>query len=572
MELAFIISAIRRYFWFVIVMALAGALPGLLSGSGTDSYRSRAVLLVSPPADSAPTFSGDPDRFVISQLSVLRSDVIAERVIEIVGRDVTTTFVSSAVTFYHEPETDIVDVTVVTDDPEFSQIIGNAYLAAYVGLLVDQADGALEPIDDELLEVRQQIEDNDLRLAEAMAPYLVFQPAASGDAYPPIPSPDQVVPSVVSEREILIAKYNELLSTRTRIETNNLSNSSGRVIQAATLPTEPVTESATLLLGAGVAGGLFVGLLGAVLIARLSSRVLDDLQAEEILGRSIVGAVPWERSLVADQRGALHNPPPGIARFVDWLCVRAEAIAQSRESLTIVVVGTRRAAGATTLACALANRFAVNGSSVLLVDGDQRDPAITALFRASQRAPREPTSGGKGLHSLGAGGIANVEIASFTDGSEGGTMRPQQVTDVIEQATSRADVVIVDGGPLMSASSTVQLTRLCDAVILAMPAHQEVRPLTQIANELESRSFLPVWTPAQRSDRRSRIAHVFDPLRLGRRGRRRTSPASQGTATDSSTSNAEARAPATHGTPSRPTRASTSAATKPKRQPAGRHR
>lgn len=513
MELAFIISAIRRYFWFVIVVALAGALPGLLSGGGGNVYRSRGVLLISPPADSAFSFSSDPDRFVISQLSVLRSDIIADRVAALVEREATAAFVSSVVTFDHEPETDIVEVFVETGDPELSQTIGAAYLDTYVALLRDQAAGALEPIDEELVEVRRQIEENDQRLAAAMAPYLVFQPTAAGDAYPPIPSPNQVVPSVVSEREILIAKYNELLSTRTRIDTNNLSNSAGRIIQTATLPTQPVPESATLLLAAGVVVGAFVGMLGAVLIARLSPRVLDDLQAEEILGQSLVGAVPWERSFASDRRTALKDPPVAVARMVDSLCVRAEAIAESRESLTVVVVGTQRAAGTTTLSCALASRFAANGSSVLLVDGDQRDPMLRTMFEANDQKPRKLSADLKGLHRLNGVAVPNLEIASFTDGTEVGTMRSQQVAEVMEEAKARADVVVIDGGPLMSASSTVQLTRLCDAVVLTMPRHQEVRPLVQIARELDRRSFLPVWTPAGRPGRRL-------PRRTSRRTRR----------------------------------------------------
>lgn len=566
MELAFIISAVRRYFWFVIVMALAGALPGLLGSGGVSSYRSHAVLLVSPPADSAPTFSGDADRYVISQLSVLRSNVLAERVAGTIGGGTTISFVSSAATFDHEPETDIIGIDVVTSDPELSQAIGDAYLEAYVVLLADQAAGALEPIDAELMEVRQQIEDNDQRLEAAMAPYLLFQPAATGDAYPPIPSPDQVVPSVVSEREILISKYNELLSTRTRIETNNLSNSSGRIIQSATRPTAPVPESSTVLIGVGMFGGAFVGLLSAVLIARLSPRVLDDLQAEEILGRPIVGTLPWDSNLAGDRRLAIGTLGRGLARVVDSLCVRAGAIAESRGSLTVVVVGTQRKSGATTLACSLANRFAANGSTVLLVDGDQRHPEITTWFAPRLPPPGEVSSAAKVLRSLAATDVANLEFASFTDGSELGTLRPQQVSDVLAEASARAEVVVVDGGPVMSSSSTVQLTRLCDAVILTVPERQEVRPLVLVARELQSRSVLPIWTPMSRLHRWARLSR----LRGSRRSGRERVAGSPDKATTDESPSAERRDPATRAPRPRPAGVSTTA--RPKRQPAGRHR
>ena len=61
-----------------------------------------------------------------------------------------------------------------------------------------------------------------------------------------------------------------------------------------------------------------------------------------------------------------------------------------------------------------------------------------------------------------------------------------------------ADVVIFDGGPLMSAVSTIQLTWVADAVVLAMPPNQRIRSLEATAGELTHQQVLPVWTAAHR--------------------------------------------------------------------------
>ncbi len=375
-----------------------------------------------------------------------------------------------------------------------------------------------------------------------------------------------MAPDLVSERQILLAEYESASATRDQLNVSARLRVASEVVQRATLPSEPEPTPANRLLIAGIMGGGFAGLLAAVVLARLSPRVLDEAHAMEILGQPMVGSFPKSRVLAKDRRSSIEKLPSNVAPFVNSVCVRAEAQAQNRESLTVVVVGSQRWAGATTLAGAVANRFAATGATVLLVDGDQRDPELTALFidhgrslGPLQRQESDSTSSThegdrqdshRWLDRSSATALANLEIATVGGDLAAGTLRRQHVVEVVEEATGRADIIVFDGGPLMAASSTVELARLCDAVIVAMPRRQFVRPLRLIAGELRDRSFLPVWTPAR--GRRSRFAllgrrsvrpehhdvsaepvGVDEPVetdnarpersRLGRRGRRKAS-------------------------------------------------
>ena len=522
MELAFIISAIRRYFWVVILLGIVGAAPGILSGQGATRFESRGVLQIVPPVDVASSYSGDPDRYVVGQLSVLRSTSLAQAVADLVG-DIDATVVSSLVSFSHEPKTDIVGVVVSSNDAAFSQRIVDAYLSAYVGLVGAQIAEAREPVEAQIDDIRRQLEDVNNQISAAMVPYLTATPAVEGEAYPPIPGIDQVVPSLASSQSLLVDTLVDLQQERARVQSNR--KLAGIIVQEATLPTSPNANPRALVIALGGVAGGFFGVLAAVVIARLSPRVLDHIQAEEILGTPIAGFFPRVHTLVADRRLALEDPPTGIIPFVDWLCVRAEASSSGPEALTIVVVGTQRSAGVTTLASAVASQFAANGAAVLLVDGDLRHPELTSMFGhpdpdSADRWPRCSTTGQflaapKRLHHLNTTIVPNLYVASFSGQPSEATMRRKHIDEAVAEAKTRADVVVFDGGPLMAASSTVQLSRVCDVVIVAMPGHQNVRPLGAIAATLRSRSFLPVATPAGRSSVRQRVAAML--RRIGRR-------------------------------------------------------
>jgi len=507
MELAFITSAVRRYFWVVLLFMALGAVPAvLLKSDDAAMYQSRAVLLVTPPSDGSASYASEPDRYVVNQLSVLRSDELAVSVAAAVGGGASAQVVQSAVSFDHRPKTDVVEVVVETTDPAFSQAIGNAYIDRYLDLLETQTSEVVGPLDTELEGINAELATNAAAQAALLTPYLQAEPAAAGEAYPPIPVIEQLSPDLAAQYEVLVARYNVLLEQRGRVDMTARLNASGKIVQRATMPAAPETSSDKLLLAMGVVGGGFVGFLAAVVMARLSPRVLDNTQAEEILGVQVFGSLPSERMLANHHRAALEEPPPSVITFIESLCVQIESGAQRADTLTVAVVGTQRSSGVTTLASAVASQFAANGSSVLLVDADQRHPELTSLFGnprpdAPENRPRRSPTGKfvaapKRLHRFNTTIVPNLNVVSFSGGPSNSTMRRQHVDEAVSEAMAQADVVVFDGGPLMAASSTVQLSRLCDAVILTIPGRQNVRPLAAAAAALRNRSFLAVSTPS----------------------------------------------------------------------------
>lgn len=508
MELAFLTSAIRRYWWIPVVAVVLGVLPAVaMRATAETRFESKGVLIVAPPSESRTvvSFQGDPDRYVAGELSVLESlsDRVADEVEGITAADL-----ADNVKFEQQPLTDVVIISATAGEPRQAQAIVDAYIRVYFEVLRSQLDGrqdpALEALEQELEAVRTQIQQVDAEIAEELSPYV------GSSAMPTI---EQVAPGLASEKQILLARHNELETAR-----NELSSGlriSSRIVRNATLPSDPIASPVRSLLALGAVGGGFLGLLVALVVARLSPTVLDDEQAEEILLHPIVGTMPHVDEVTSNRATLFHESDPEALRLLDHLGVRVEAARQGQATISVVVTGTRHGAGSTTLAAALARRLA-NDSKVLLVDADRRYPELTSLFMGGESKIEggiddeqlpDPPSGpiATAVPSLS---LTNLRALGDRVAEVSGVGFRQDPAQLLSASAAQAEVVVFDGGALMDSATTVQLSRLCDAVVLAIPERQEIRSLETVAAELRSRDqVLPVWTPAPSRSRGRRLVN-----------------------------------------------------------------
>lgn len=489
MELPFLLSAMRRYIWVVVLGAVLGAIPGVaLALTASEFYESRAVLLIAPPTDarSLAPVATDPDRYLAGELSVLESysDQVAERIDDASARGV-----GDSVSFEQQPDTDVVVVVARADTAKGAQEIAQTYVDVYFEGLRAQLASVLAPelaeLESQTAEVQEQLSAVDARIAQALAPYV--DRAA-------VPTVEQVAPALASEKELLVARYNELSAARSELGAG--LRSSSRVVRDATLPTEPTASSGRTSVLIGSIAGAFLGTVIAVVLARFSRNVLDDEQAEEILGQPVVGAMPLRPEIDSDPASLLAVPDQRAATFLSMLAVRVEAAAGADDALSVLVASTGAGSGASTLAASLARQIAASGPRVLLVDADRRHPELGLL------ATRGSRRGGRDFATL----APNLQVCTLGDlipgRSEHDTTRMFDATAVLSKATAEADVVIFDGGALMDSASTVQLSRACNLTVLALAAHLPVKQLVIAADELAERRVLPVWMPEPPTRRR----------------------------------------------------------------------
>jgi hypothetical protein len=218
-----------------------------------------------------------------------------------------------------------------------------------------------------------------------------------------------------------------------------------------------------------------------------------------MLGQPIAARVKHIRALGGSRPEVIRSLPVAAEGAIDLLCVRAEANASPTSALRIAVIGTERGAGATTLAVAVAGRFARKGSTVVLVDADQNDPEVSEAFRTTRGATH---AGNRPVFTT-----VTPDVRVLGQGPKVGqpVLRRSNVPALLERLDNEAQVIVFDAGPLLDAATSVQISSAVDAIILAVPfRRQRVSSLEAVARQLQAREgeLLPVITsPASRRRR-----------------------------------------------------------------------
>ncbi|MEL7155976.1 MAG: hypothetical protein AAFN30_05180, partial [Actinomycetota bacterium] len=296
------------------------------------TYRSTAVLLVSEPSRSGVTvFAADPDRYVVSQLSVLESaslaDRVAKRVSAQLGLEISGADAAALTSIDHAPGTDIVEITSSGRSATLAAAIAQAYAELYVeGLATTDED------QEQRADLVRQIQDLDNRLRSlddrlrtVMEPFLPEERDATPD---PIPPPELVDPEAVSQRTVVLDELQRLKASLNELDQQSRLRVNTEIISPATVPTDPIPPSGNFLLAGGLAAGILAGVIVALMWARFSTKVLDEDAAAEIIGAPVVSELAHYRSLARNPLAAFQSLPRSAVPTVDQLCVRAEALAR----------------------------------------------------------------------------------------------------------------------------------------------------------------------------------------------------------------------------------------------------
>lgn len=507
MEISYILNALRRYWWVVLGGVALGVL-GLvaLSMRTNDAFESKAVVLVVPTGAT-----GNNDRYIASQLSILRSESFAQRVADRMDSGTSLAELKTSVVASQQLLTDVVDIVATSPTARRAQELAAAYVDEYFALLEANAayteKSELARLTDRLQSLKGQLADVDTKIADLIQPYL---DAGSADA---IPTADQIAPSLASERASLQAEYNQIAEARTTLEFSNNSEVGSTVIQSASLPSSALPASsakAVLVLVAGI----LLGLVGAIIAARGSGSVLHPDEVGDLLGQKLHGTFPTVRAVRVNRGTSLLRPPVGSIEFADELCVMAERNAPTDRGLTVLVIGTRKGAGSTTIAAIMSSRFAKSGASVLLIDADALDPELSELF-APDVGISQVLQGGFASENAGpnwkryAGswlGLDRLIIAGPCDADDRDWLRRSDIAHLVAQASAIGEVVVFDGGAVLGSSSASHLARLVDVVVLAIPVkRQSIRQLELVGHQLQGHhgDLLLIAVPGAQSGRSS---------------------------------------------------------------------
>ncbi|HYN95975.1 MAG TPA: lipopolysaccharide biosynthesis protein [Pilimelia sp.] len=357
--LAGYLNWVRRRWWILALAAFLGAAAGLLLTTvQTRAYTSDTRLVLRPVgANAKPTDKVNLD----TEAQVVRSLVVAERARKLMGSAVPPDELVEAVTVTVPPNSQVLQVAFEGGTPELARSGSHSFAQAYLDLRLATATRALE---NETTGLRQQIAEVSKQLG-TVAGRLAAAPENSVERE-----------RAEADRNVLT---NQLAALNTRLSPLLAAPMDpGEIISDARLPTEPSSPNRTLNLATGLGAGILFGIVLALALDRLDTRVRRGRDITDRLGLPMLLELP-ERS------PALAILPPGdrvsreLGRLRNVLLSTVGEPAARGTGRQLLLTDTSAGLAAGFIVGNLAAAYARTGAQVAVVT-TRADSPLTAML------------------------------------------------------------------------------------------------------------------------------------------------------------------------------------------------
>jgi len=273
-----------------------------------------------------------------------------------------------------------------------------------------------------------------------------------------------------------------------------------RLIDAAALPAAPVKpQRAITVLIAGVAGIIF-GILLALAKNKIFRGVRSPLEIEAQTGLSVFSSIPLSEAQ-SDIAARVSEKRPGVhvLSHLTPLDPAVESLRSLRTALQfamleasnnrVVISGATPGIGKSFVSANFAAVLASAGKRVLLIDADLRKGHLNQYFGITRN---------RGLSEVVAGSISDTDairsqVLPGLDFLPTGVLPPNPAELVLsggfgkllEELSSRYDIVVVDTAPVLAAADTLSIAALAGTLLLvARSEHTQLGELHETARRL----------------------------------------------------------------------------------------
>ncbi|HWT18410.1 MAG TPA: CpsD/CapB family tyrosine-protein kinase, partial [Variovorax sp.] len=199
----------------------------------------------------------------------------------------------------------------------------------------------------------------------------------------------------------------------------------------------------------------------------------------------VVPRTPAKDAFVED----LKNPASVVSEAYSAIVAALRFSTEAGMPKMLLVTSTRSGEGKSSSTLALAQNFARRGKRVLLIDADLRRSSLAAVFGLKRRG---------GLSELIQGSIefqnaVHTDVLGHLDVMTTGALptdpsallTSDAFARVLEKASARYDLVIVDTPPMLLASETAELAPWMGTLLMvARAGDNELGDLSESANQL----------------------------------------------------------------------------------------
>jgi tyrosine-protein kinase len=467
----------RRRFIVIQCIVVVPLVALLLTHFQTAKYQSSAEVLLNRTDIAAaltgiqdPTAAQAPDRLAATQAELARVPTIAQRALKSVGLKEPPGYLLGESSVTAHPDADLLEFKVTDRIPALAGRLATAYARQFTLY-------------------QTQLEQQQLGSALSDISRRLHALAEAGEQASPL--------------------YTDLKQRRDQLATLQALQTAGSAVVRNAGPGVKVAPRPIRNAVLGLAVGIILGIGLAFLYDTLDRRVWSAQEAANSLRLPLLGRIPRlkkDRSLVmtAEPQG------PGAEAF-RMICANIDFANERSRATTILVTSALAGEGKSTTTANLAIALTRNGHHVVVVDLDLRAPSLDGIFSlngqpgltdvalgridlnraiaapgrpdvtpvAAARIGLNPASGsaggetGNGTESARAvterpRGMLEIVPAGSTPSDPGEFVTRPAVASIISELGKRADFVLIDSPPMLSAGDPAVLSRYVDAALVVV--------------------------------------------------------------------------------------------------------
>jgi capsular polysaccharide biosynthesis protein/Mrp family chromosome partitioning ATPase len=353
---------LRRRWWILLLVAFLGVGAGfVLTQVQTRSYTASTDLLVRQVgAEANPNAKVNLD----TEAQVVRSLVVAERARGLMASGVPADELVKFVTVTVPPNSQVLKIAFEAGTPQEAQSGSHAFAQAYLDLRAATATRALE---NEITALKQQIAEVNKQLGVVTGRIAGAAPNSTERE------------RAEADRNVLTQQLGTLNGRLTPLETAPLDP--GEIISDARVPTKPSSPNQTLNLASGLGAGLLFGMVLALVLDRLDTRVRRGRDIADRLGLPMLLELP-ERATSISILPATHRISRELGRLRNVLLTTVPEPRVRGNGRQLLLTDASAGSAAGFVVGNLAAAYARTGQQVAVVT-TKPDSPLTAMVSGS---------------------------------------------------------------------------------------------------------------------------------------------------------------------------------------------